>query len=197
MWATRVLFAIWAVAGAACGVIGAGDALTDAQQVIADIKIAPADAKGVVQKPGDLAISAAADRAGRGYRVGEPIALSVTVNRAAFVAVLRVLPNGAATLLFPNRRQPSAQVPAGVPLRLPEPGGPVIAAADKPGAELFEFIASTRGNSWLFHRKPEPPGDFAEFGTTTREVARDIVRSLRGASGSSAAAHLVLRVDGD
>lgn len=197
MRAARVLLAFWAAAGAACGVIGASEALTDAQQVIADIKIAPADVKGAEQRPGELTISAAADHADRAYRVGEPIALSVQVNQAAYVAVLRVMPNGATTLLFPNRRQPSAEVPADVPLRLPEPGGPAITAADKPGAELFEFIASTRGNSWLFHRKPQPSADFAEFGTTTREVARDIFRSLRGAPGSSAAAHLVLRVAGD
>ncbi|HEV2336380.1 MAG TPA: DUF4384 domain-containing protein [Stellaceae bacterium] len=184
------------MAGAACGVIGAGETLTDAQQVIADIKTAPADVKGAEQRPGELTISAAANHADRAYRVGEPIALSVAVNQAAYVAVLRVMPNGATTLVFPNRRQPSAQVPADVPLRLPELGGPAI-TADKPGAELFEFIASSRGGLWLFHRKPEPPGDFAEFGTTTREVARDIVRSLRGPPGSSAATHLVLRVAGD
>ena len=184
-WAARAAFALWAAAGAACAVIGDGEALTDAQQVVADMKIGPSDLK----------IVGAVDHADRRYRVGEPIALSVEVNKPASVAVLRVMPNGATVLIFPNRWHPKAQLSANAPLRLPDP---LTVAGEAPGVALFEFIASTRGDSWLFSRKPQEAADFAELGTTTRALAKDIVLSLQaGHGGDTAAAHLSLRVRGD
>jgi hypothetical protein len=189
----RVVLAVWAAAGAACGVIGDSATLTDAQQVIADMKIGSSDQPGA-----GLTIIGALDHADRRYRVGEQISVSVEVNQAAYVAVLRVMPNGATTLVFPNRRHGNAQVRANAPLRLPEPGAPVIIAAEKPGVALFEFVASTRGDSWLFNRKPQEAADFAELGTTTRTLATDILTSLRVGHGADAAAsHLALRVRGD
>lgn len=191
--AARVALALWAVAGAACGVIGHSEALTDAQEVIADMKIGPTVPEGV-----DLAIIGAVDHADRGYRVGEPIALSVEVNQPAYVAVLRVMSDGTTTLIFPNRRHPSAQLAANAPLHLPEPGEPATITADKPGVALFEFIASIRGDSWLFKRKPPDGADFAELGTTTRTLAKDILTSLRvGHGAGTAAAHLAAQVSGD
>ena len=192
----RPLFAalaLLAAAGAACSVIGDGETLTDAQQVIASMKIGSSDPPGA-----ELTIAGAVDHADRSYRVGEPIALSVEVNKAAYVAVLRVMPNGATTLVFPNSRQATARVPAGAPLHIPEPGAPLKIAADKPGVVLFEFVASTRGGSWLFNRKPQGSAEFAELGATTRALAKDIVASLKVGHGSeTAASHLALRVRGD
>jgi hypothetical protein len=184
----RVALALWAAAGAGCGVIGASERLTDAQQVIADMKIGPAD-----QQTADLKIVGAVDHADRRYRVGEPIALSAEVNQAAFVAVLQVMPNGATRLVFPNRRHGGAQLVANASLSLPEAGDPVAITAENPGVVLFEFVASTRGGSWLFNRKPREGADFAELGTTTRALAKDIVLSL-GAANGTAASHLALRV---
>ncbi len=192
-WPARVALASWTVAGAACGVIHGSEALTDAQEVIADMKIGPASPEGA-----NLTIVGAVDHADRRYRVAEPIVLSVEVNQRAYVAVLRVMPDGATTLIFPNRRHPSARVPANAPLRLPEPGDPIAITVDKPGVVLFEFVASNRGDSWLFNRKPEEAADFAELGTTTRALAKDILTSLKGGHGAdTAAAHLVVRVRGD
>lgn len=189
---------VWAVAGTACGVIGDNDTLTDAQQVIAAMKIGVPDLPGAEQPGADLQIVGTADHADRSYRVGEPVTLSVEVNKAAYVAVLRVMPNGATTLVFPNRRQATARIPANAPLRIPGPGAPPRITADKPGVVLFEFVASTRGDSWLFNRTPQEPADFAELGTTTRALARDIVVSLKVGHGTdTAAAHLALRVRGD
>jgi hypothetical protein len=189
----RVALALWAATSAACGVVGNSEALTDAQEVIADMKIGPASPEGA-----NLTIIGAVDHADRRYRVGEPIALSVEVNQPAYVAVLRVMPSGATTLIFPNRRHASAQVRANTPLRLPEPGDPVIITADKPGVALFEFVASSRGDSWVFNRKPQETADFAELGTTTRALAKDILTSLKvGQGADTAAAHLALRVRGD
>jgi Domain of unknown function (DUF4384) len=192
-WPARVALAVWVAAGAACGVIDDSERLTDAQQVIADMKIGPSDQTG-----GELKIVGAVDHADRHYRVGEPIALSVQVNQAAYVAVLRVMPNGATTLVFPNRRQASAQVAANSPLRLPAAGDQLGIAAEKPGVALFEFVAATRGDSWLFNRKPQAAADFAELGATTRALAKDIVLSLRAGHGAdTAASHLALRVRGE
>jgi hypothetical protein len=181
----RLALVLWAAAGAACGAIGATEALTDAQAVIADMKIGPSDQPGA-----GLKIAGAVDDADRRYRVGEPIGLSIEVNQAAYVAVLRVMPNGATTLVFPNRRHASAQLAANSPLHLAE-----TIATEKPGVVLFEFVAATRGDPWLFNRKPQEAADFAELGTTTRALAKDIVLSLRGVA--AAASHLALRVRGD
>jgi Domain of unknown function (DUF4384) len=196
-------FALWAGAGAACGVIGDKETLTDAQGVIAAMKIGASDKKDADPQDADpqgagLKVVGAVDHADRSYRLGEPIGVSVRVNQAAYVAVLRVMPNGATTLVFPNRRQVTARVPPDSPLRIPEPGGPLKITADKPGAVLLEFVASSRGDSWLFNRKPEGSADFAELGTTTRALAKDIALSVRAGHGAdTAASHLVLRVRGD
>jgi hypothetical protein len=207
-WPLFAVFALLGAAGAACSVIGDSETLTDAQQVIAAMKINRADLKTADPKGGDqkapdlkgadLAILGAVDHADRSYRVGEPIALSIEVNKAAYVAVLQVMPSGATTLVFPNRRQTSARVPAGASLHIPEPGSPLRITADKPGVVLVEFIASERGGSWLFSRKPQEPAEFAELGATTRALAKDIVLSLKVGHGSdTAASHLALRVRGD
>ena len=87
-------------------------------------------------------------------------------------------------------------MPADLLLRIPEPHARFTIAAEKPGVVLFDFIASNRGDSWLFNRKPEGSADFAELGATTRELAKDIMSSLKvGLGPETAAAHLVLRVD--
>ena len=115
-----------------------------------------------------------------------------------FRSVLRVMPSGVTTLIFPNRRHPNAQLAANAPLRLPEPGDPRAIAIEKPGVALFEFVAASGGNSWLFNRKPQESAEFAELGTTTRALAKDIVLSLKVGHGSdTAASHLALRVRGD
>jgi hypothetical protein len=173
--------------------------LTDAQQVIADMRIgytnqSAADQQAADQQAADLTIVGRADHADRRYRVDEPITLSVAVDKAAYVAVLRVMPNGAATLIFPNRQQPSAPVPPGAPLQIPAAAAPFALTADKPGPVLFEFIAAGRAGSWLFSRKPEGTAAFVELGTTTRALARDIVMSLGRGRGGTAASHLILRV---
>ena len=189
----RVALALWAAAGAACGVVGDSERLTDAQQVVADMKIGPSD-----QQRGGLTIVGAVDHADHRYHVGEPINLSIQVNQAAYVAVLRVISNGATTLVFPNRRHTSALLAANVPLHLPDPGAPAMIAAETPGVALFEFVAATRGDSWLFNRKPLGAADFSELGTTTRTLAKDILLSLRVGHGTeTAVSHLALRVRGD
>jgi hypothetical protein len=182
-----VLVAAAAIALVACGVIGR-DALTDAQQAIADLRLAGSNLSVQVALAGDR------DAA----RVGGPLALSLQVSQPAYVAVLRVMPSGATTLVFPNRQQPVAKLAANSPMRVPAAGTSRSIMPDKPGVALFEVIASSEGSSWLFHRQPADGAEFAELGSSTRAIARLVVASLRGGHGSeTAATQLIVRVTGD
>jgi uncharacterized protein DUF4384 len=160
--------------------------LTDAQNAIANTKI----------NHGDMTIQAAADRADRSYDVGQPIVLSVSASKDAHVAILRVLPNGSTTLLFPDKAHPKADIAANQVLTVPGPRDGFTIAADKPGVVLFEFVASTAGDSWLFKRAPDKDSDFADLGVTSRAIAKDIVDSLKvGKAGAdTAATYMTVRV---
>jgi hypothetical protein len=188
--AALLTLALWAAAGAGCrygtsgGMIGemmGGDlTLTDAQQVIADMKLGPSE----------LRVIGGVERSNRTYRVGEPIGLTAQVSKDANVAVLRVLPNGTTTLIFPNKEQAAAQVSANAIVRMS--GG----AAEKPGIVLFEFIAAKSGDSFLFDKKRAEAGNRAELGATTRALVKEIPQSLKpGPSRETAAAHLAVRVE--
>jgi hypothetical protein len=163
------------------------DVLTDAQQVIADTRL----------NGGDLTIEGSVDRPDTTYDPGQPITLSVKTSKDAYVAVLRVLPSGETAIVFPNRAHRDAAVKANTLLTVPAAGEQVKIAADKPGIVLFEFIASTAGTSWLFHRAPDDGSDFAGLGVTTRDIAKDLVSTLHvGGAAATAAMHLTVRVNG-
>ncbi|HEX3862608.1 MAG TPA: DUF4384 domain-containing protein [Stellaceae bacterium] len=165
--------------GASCSGVGDSDVLSDAQQVIADMKLGPSD----------LRIIGAVDHADRRYRVGERIMLSADVNKNASVAVLRVRSNGDTTIIFPNSTHSQAAIAAGSPLS-------VTTTADKPGNLVFEFVASTRADAWLFSRKPAGTAEFAELGATTRSIAKEILGGVRpgpGASNSTASVIVKIR----
>jgi hypothetical protein len=161
------------------------DELTDAQQAIADVKFAG----------GDLAIDASVDHPDTTYGAGQPITLSVKTNKDAYVAILRVLPNGDTAIVFPNRAHRDAGLKANTVLTVPAPGEAAKIAADKPGIVLFEFIASTSGTSWLFKRAPDDGSDFADLGVTTRNIAKNLTSTLK-AGGGTATSHLTLRITG-
>lgn len=188
-WVAAAAVILCALAGAGCDAVGGGsEDLNDAQQAIVDLKLPPSGLK----------IIGGVDRGSRSYRLGEPIGLTVEVNQAANVAVLRVMQNGATAIVFPNRQHPAAEVPANTSLRIPDPGTSLRITTPGTGTVLLEFIAATRGGSWLFSRKPEGSADFAELGTTTRALAKDILTSLKPGPGAAVAAtHLTVEVDGD
>ena len=189
--AALLTLALWAAVGAGCrygtggGMIGemmGGEpTLTDAQQVIADMKLGPSE----------LGVIGGVERGNRTYRVAEPIGLTAQVSKDANLAVLRVLPNGATTLIFPNKDHAAAEVKANGIVRLS--GG----AAEKPGTVLFEFIAAKSGDSFLFDKKRAEAGNRAELGATTRALAKEIIQSLKPGPGrETAAAPLAVRVEG-
>jgi hypothetical protein len=162
------------------------DTLTDAQQVIANTKI----------NAGDMTIEGGVDRADTSYAAGQPITVSVKVSKDAHVAILRVLANGDTAILFPNKKHPKSDIKADTVLTVPGPDDAVTIAVDKPGVVLLEFIASTAGDSWLFSRQPSEGSDFAELGTTTRALAKDITGSLKINHGpQTVATYLTIRVN--
>jgi hypothetical protein len=192
-WVRRLLF----VATLAASVAGCDaayktdlmrkDVLTDAQQVIADARL----------NGGDLSVQGSVDRPDTTYDPGQPITLSVKTSKDAYVAILRVLPNGDTAIVFPNRAHRDAKVAANAMLTVPAAGEQLKIATDKPGIVLFEFIASTAGISWLFHRAPEDGSDFANLGVTTRDIAKDLVSTLKvGGGAATAAMHLTVRING-
>jgi lipoprotein-anchoring transpeptidase ErfK/SrfK len=163
------------------------DVLTDAQQVIADMKI----------NHGDMTIEAAVDRADTTYGPGQPVVLSVKPSKDAYVAILRVLANGDTTIVFPNRGRRNAAVAANTVLTVPAAGDSVTIAVGKPGIELYEFIASTSKDAWPFTRTPDDGSDFANLGGSTRNTAKDLLGALKvGPSHDTAARYVTVRVSG-
>jgi len=191
--AGRLLLAV-AVAASAAGCTVAyktsilrKDVLTDAQKVIADAKF----------NQGDMTIAASVDRQDTTYDPGQPINLSVTTSKDTFVAILRILPSGDTAIVFPNRGQRIAWATANTPLTVPRALDAVTIAADKPGVVLFEFIASTYGQAWLFTRAPDDGSDFVDLGVTTREIAKDLTSTLKfGTTHAVAATYLTVRIAG-
>lgn len=187
-----LLVAVTAAAAAGCDVayktdIMRKDVLSDAQQVIADARI----------NHGDLTVAASVDRADTTYAPGQPISLSVRTNKDSYVAILRVLPSGGTTIVFPNRAHRSAAVTANASVSVPAPGDKIAIAGDKPGVVLFEVVASTVGTSWLFNRAPDDGSDFADLGVTTRDIAKDLLSTLKvGSAAQTAATYLTVRISG-
>jgi len=171
-------------AGVSVGLIRK-DPLTDAQQVIADTKI----------NAGAMTIEGSVDRADTSYQVGQPVTLRVKTSKDAHVAILSVRANGSTTILFPNRQHPKSDIAADAVLSVPAADDAVSIKADAPGIVLFEFIASTKGDSWLFNRAADKGSDFADLGGTTRGLAKHITDSLKINRGpETAATYLTVRV---
>lgn len=187
--------------------------LTDAQEAIVNTKI----------NHGDMTIQASVDHPDRTYAPGQPIVLSVSTSEDAHVAILRVLPNGETTLLFPlktiaeadetapktnnanpktdkaapkaTKPGPKIDVAANQVLIIPGPPDHFTISVDKPGVVLFEFVASTAADSWLFRRAPDPNSDFADLGATSRAIAKDVVDSLKvGKGAETAATYVTVRI---
>jgi len=156
------------------------DELTDAQNAIAQTKI----------NRGDMTIQASVDHPDTTYNPGEPITLSVRTSKDAYVAILRVLPNGDTTIVYPNRAHRDASIAANRPLTTQVPAG-------KPGIVLFEFVSSTDKKPWLFKREPDNGSDFANLGVSTHNLAKDIVSGLKVGTGpETAATYIIVRVAG-
>jgi hypothetical protein len=137
------------------------------------------------------------DRPDTTYAPGQPITLSVKTDKDTYVAILRVLPGGSTTLVFPNRAHRDAGVKANAALTVPASGENVKIAVEKPGTVLFVVVASTNGTSWLFKRAPDDGSDFADLGSTSRNVAKDVGSAIKAGGGTaSAVSRLTVRISG-
>ena len=182
-----VLLAFAAAVLQSCTGFSGLNRLPDAQAVIADLKFPHSP----------LTIAAAADRRDRAYRTGEKIRLSVRLGEPAYLAVLEVRRSGETRLLFPNKRHPGAFEPANVPVSIPGPGDAFAILAPHPGTVLIEVVASTSDASWLFHRTPAGSAVFADLGSTTHLLARDIASALKQGGAAAAASAILIRVEGE
>jgi hypothetical protein len=172
-----------ALALAGCAVVDQGPSLSDAQTAMTLLKFSN---NGL---PTDLSVTARLDRPDGGYRTGDPITLTVTVNKPASIAVLRVTRGGGTTIVFPNRNQPDARPPNGV--------AHVTVLAGPEGTELFEFIAATDATAWIFTKKPAASSDYVNLGSTTRATVTDLETTFRHAErGTVAVSHQAIKIGG-
>lgn len=92
-----------------------------------------------------LGVVAWVDHPDNTYAAGERVRLFVQTNKDAYLTVLNVAPDGATTVLFPNRFQTDSLVRANVATEVPDPsGGARITVSGASGAELIKVVASSR-----------------------------------------------------
>jgi hypothetical protein len=175
------LFLALALTG--CAVVHQGPSLNDAQTAVTLLKITN---NGLST---DLTVTGRLDRLDSDYKTGDPIALTVTANKPAWVAVLRVMHTGDTTIVFPNRTQPDARAANGV-VHVTVPAGPE-------GTELFEFIAATDGTAWVFTKKPAALAEYVDLGDATRAIVTDLQTTFRHAErGTVAVSNQAVKVGG-
>jgi hypothetical protein len=170
-----------------CTGLGGLKRLPDAQAAIAELQFAKSP----------LQIAAAADRTDAVYRSGEPIRFSVRLNKPAYLALLEVEKSGETRLLLPNRMRAAALSPPNRALPIPVPREDYEIRAGEPGTFLFEFLASTSGDSWLFRRRPADAATFADLGATTHLLAKEIIGALEHGGAAAAATPVLVRVKRD
>lgn len=141
-------------AGAACALIAAAAVLPAAaaaqderlltvEQTAVSAVAAPAPAGAPAGNP--LGVVAWVDHPDNTYAAGERVRLFVQTNKDAYLTVLNVAPDGATTVLFPNRFQTDSLVRANVATEVPDPaGGARITVSGASGAELIKVVASSR-----------------------------------------------------
>jgi hypothetical protein len=171
-----------ALALAGCAVVHRGPSLNDAQEVMTLLKFT---SNGL---PTDLSVTGRFDRPDGDYKTGDPIVLTVTTNKPASIAVLRVMRSGDTQIIFPNRNQPDAHANGAVNVTVP---------AGPEGTELFEFIAAIDGTEWIFTKKPPALSDYVDLGGTTRAIFTDLETTFRHAErGTVAVSNKVIKIEG-
>lgn len=113
------------------------------------------------------------NEAGR-YRIGDPVALTVRLDRDAHLLVLNVDEAGTVTVLFPNDYNPDSFVAGGVDHAMPGPGARIVVAGP-PGLELIKVIASASPIDLDRMADFVPAGPFR---TSRPGTARSLARAL-------------------
>lgn len=139
------------LSGAACALVAAAflpaaAAAQDARLLTVEQAAVSAVAAPAAQSAGNpLGVVAWVDHPDNTYAAGERVRLFVQTNKDAYLTVLNVAPDGATTVLFPNRFQTDSLVRANVVTEVPDPaGGARITVSGASGAELIKVVASSR-----------------------------------------------------
>ena len=121
-----------------------------------------------------LHVTAWVDHPDNTYAYGDRVRLFVQTNKDAYVTVLNVGPDGATTLLFPNRGADN-RVRANTVTEIPDPGAEAsIAVSGTTGAELIKVIASTRPVPLFDRAQLASAGPFQTLRTRAYETARNL-----------------------
>ena len=122
-----------------------------------------------------LGVVAWVDHPDNTYGRGERVRLFVQTNKDAYVTVLNVGPDGAATVLFPNRFQSDNRVRANTVTEVPDPASRArIEVSGTMGAELVKVIASSRPVPLFDVAQLAQAGPFQTLRTGADEAARNL-----------------------
>ena len=109
------------------------------------------------------------------YGYGERVRLFVQTNKDAWVTVLNVGPDGAVTVLFPNRHQSDNRVRANAATEVPDPAARArIEVSGATGTELIKVIASSRPVPLFDAAQLAEAGPFQTLRTGADEAARNL-----------------------
>ena len=112
---------------------------------------------GIIIEPpaGALTVSITTDKPA--YAVGEAVRITFTINRAAYVYIWDIQPDGKVTLIFPNFYDQQNFFPAGTHT-IPTPGKPYrLTVAPPLGTEWLQILASTQPVAALSGFSPGDP----------------------------------------
>lgn len=122
-----------------------------------------------------LGVVAWVDHPDNTYGYGERVRLFVQTNKDAYVTMLNVGSDGAATVLFPNRFQGDNRVRANVATEVPDPAARArIQVSGTTGAELIKVIASSRPVPLFDVAQLAQAGPFQTLRTRADETARNL-----------------------
>ena len=178
--AVRALIAAAAVLPAAAVAAAQDERLLTVEQTAVSAVAAPAPA---AENP--LGVVAWVDQPDNTYAAGERVRLFVQTNKDAYLTVLNVAPDGATTVLFPNRFQTDSLVQANVVTEVPDPaGGARITVSGASGAELIKVVASSRPAPVFEAAALGRAGPFSAVPAGAAEAARTLQVVMDDAPGA-------------
>jgi hypothetical protein len=112
------------------------------------------------------------------FQSGEEIVFFVKADRDCFVTLIYFSPQSGGYVLFPNRDQTDMRITAGVDVRIPSEGSPLVFKASKPGVEEISVIATLRPVE-IFTDDEVVPGALYAIKAGPQTTARGVDRLLR------------------
>jgi hypothetical protein len=112
------------------------------------------------------------------FQPGEEIAFFVKADRNCFVTLVYFSPQSGGYVLFPNRDQADMRINAGVEVRIPSEGSPLVFKASKSGVEEISVIATLRPVK-IFTDDEVVPGALYAIKAGPQTTARGVDRLLR------------------